>query len=131
MPRRFTVQEFFRRFPDDDACLDHLMAVRYGHTLACPKCGRESRFARLSGLPAYSCPWCGHHVHPMAGTPFERTRTPLQKWFYAMFLFTAERDGVPSKELQRRLGVTYKTAWRMGREIRSCLARPPRRSGAR
>ena len=49
----------------------------------------------------------------MAGTPFERSRTPLQKWFYAMYLFTTSRHGVPAKELQRQLGVTYKCAWRM------------------
>ena len=59
----------------------------------------------------------------MAGTPFERSRTPLQKWFYAMYLFTTSRHGVPAKELQRQLGVTYKTAWRMGHEIRKYMAR--------
>ena len=58
----------------------------------------------------------------MAGTPFERSRTPLQKWFYAMYLFTTSRHGVPAKELQRQLGVTYKCAWRMGHEIRKYMA---------
>ena len=65
---------------------------------------------------------CGHHIHPMAGTPFERSRTPLQKWFYAMYLFTTSRHGVPAKELQRQLGVTYKCAWRMGHEIRKYMS---------
>jgi len=121
MAKTFTVHDFFKRFPDDDACLDHLMEIRYGHVLECPKCGKEARFARLKKMPAYSCPWCGHHIHPMAGTPFWRTRTPLQKWFYAMYLFTTTRHGVPAKELQRQLGVTYKTAWRMGHEIRKYM----------
>lgn len=121
MAKGFTITEFFRRFPDDDTCLDHLMKVRYGETLECPKCGKEGRFARLRKLPAYACPWCGHHIHPMQGTPFERARTPLQKWFYAMYLFTTTRNGVAAKELQRQLGVTYKTAWRMGHEIRKYM----------
>ena len=55
-------------------------------------------------------------------TPFLRTRTSLQKWFYAMFLFTTTRNGVAAKELQRQLGVTYKTAWRMAKEIRIYMA---------
>ncbi len=59
----------------------------------------------------------------MVGTPFERSRTPLDKWFYAMYLFTTSRHGVPAKELQRQLSVTYKTAWRMGHEIRKHMAR--------
>lgn len=120
MTKPITVQEFFRQFPDDDTCLDHLFAVRFGEDVACPKCGAVGQFHRLRKMPAYTCS-CGHHIHPMAGTPFERTRTPLQKWFYAIYLFTTTRHGVSAKELQRQLGVTYKTAWRMGHEIRKYM----------
>lgn len=121
MTKTFTIQDFFKRFPTDEACLDHLMSIRYGGRVSCPKCGKEGRFARIKKLPAYSCPSCGHHIHPMVGTPFERSRTPLQKWFYAMYLFTTTRNGVAAKELQRQLGVTYKCAWRIGHEIRKYM----------
>ena len=67
-------------------------------------------------------PWCGHHLHPTVGTPFEQTRTPLQLWFYAIHLFTTTRHGVSAKELERQLGVTYKTAWRMAGLIRQHMA---------
>jgi transposase-like protein len=110
-------------FPDDGACLDHLMEARWGRQIECPKCWKKGRFARIAKIPAYSCPWCGHHVHPMVGTPFENSSTPLQKWFYAMYLFTTSRHGVPAKELQRQLGVTYKTAWRMAHLIRLYMAK--------
>jgi hypothetical protein len=64
------------------------------------------------------------HIHPMVGTPFERSSTPLQKWFYAMHLFTASRHGVPAaKELLRQLGVAYKTVWRIGHEIRKYMGK--------
>ena len=122
MPKAPTVQEFFATFPTDEACLEHLMMLRFGNPLYCPKCGSEGQFTKLKKVPAYACPTCGHHVHPMVGTPFERSSTPLQKWFYAMYLFTTSRHGVPAKELQRQLGVTYKTAWRMGHQIRKYMA---------
>ena len=121
MGNTFTINKFFEQFPDDSHCLDHLMRVRYGETIDCPKCGKHGKFSRIKKLPAYQCAWCGHHIHPMSGTPFERSRTPLQKWFYAMYLFTTTRHGVPAKELQRQLGVTYKCAWRMGHEIRKYM----------
>jgi transposase len=121
MAKQFTIKDFMKQFPDDDACLAHLMTVRYGDVLECPKCLKTGKFSRLRNLPAFSCPWCGHHIHPMQGTPFERTHTPLQKWFYAMYLFTTTRNGVAAKELQRQLGVTYKTAWRIGHEIRKYM----------
>lgn len=117
----FTVLEFMKRFPNDDVCLDHLMSVRFGEQIICPKCGREAKFHRIKKRPVYECRWCGHQISPMAGTPFEKSRTPLQKWFYAMYLFTTSRHGVPAKELQRQLGVTYKCAWRMGHEIRKYM----------
>jgi len=121
MPKLLTVQQFFQRFPDDDACLAHLMKVRYGSSQTCPKCKKHGKFARLAKVPAYSCPWCGHHIHPMQGTIFEHSSTSLQKWFYAMYLFTTTRHGVSARELQRQLGVTLKTAWRMGHKIREYM----------
>jgi len=118
----FSVREFFERFPSDDACLEHVMAVRYGLRHTCGKCGVvDSTFHKLSDRPAYSCAHCGHHVYPGAGTVFQDTRTPLQMWFYAIYLFVATRHGVSGKELQRTLGVTYKTAWRMGDQIRKLM----------
>ncbi|MEX6633514.1 IS1595 family transposase [Hyphococcus sp. ECK-19] len=114
------IQDFFKQFPDDDACLDHLFHSRYGSEPVCERCGVIGDFKRLSNMPAYTCN-CGHHIHPMAGTPFERSRTPLQKWYYAMFLFTTTRNGVSAKEIQRQLGVTYKTAWRIAFKIREYM----------
>jgi len=122
MAKMFTVTDFFKRFPDDDSCLDHLMKIRFGFELDCPKCSKHGKFSRIRKQPAYQCAWCGHHIHPMAGTPFHRSRTPLQKWFYAMYLFTTSRHGVPAMELHRQLGVTYKCAWRLGHEIRKYMA---------
>ena len=57
------------------------------------------------------------------GPIFQDTRTPLQVWFYAIYLFVTTRHGVSGKELQRTLGVTYKTAWRMGQQIRVLMAK--------
>lgn len=122
MAKTFTLQDFSRLFPDDAACLDHLMKLRYGESLECPKCKKTGRFTRMGKAPAYACAWCGHHIHPMVGTPFAKTHVPLSKWFYAMYLFTTTRHGVPAKELERQLGVSYPTAFRMAHEIRKYMA---------
>lgn len=117
----FSVREFFERFPTDDACLEHLMALRYGLRHVCENCGKDSTFHRLADRPAFSCANCGAHVHPTARSIFQDTRTPLQMWFYAVYLFVTTRHGVSGKELQRELGVTYKTAWRIGQQIRKLM----------
>ncbi|MGQ0559206.1 MAG: IS1595 family transposase [Sphingosinicella sp.] len=117
-----TLRQFQDRFPTEESCLDHLFQVRYGTDFECPKCGRPARFHRVRSRRSYECQWCAHQVYPTAGTPFDRTRTPLRDWFHVMFLFTTTRNGVAAKRVERELGVTYKTAWRMCHEIRKYMA---------
>ena len=116
-----TIQEFFKQFPDDDACLDYLMKLRHGEMLDCPKCSKHGKFHRTKRHPAYECAWCGYEIYPMVGTLFARSHVPLQKWFYAMYMFTTTRHGVAAKELQRQLGVSYPTAFRMSHKIREYM----------
>ncbi|UWR35799.1 IS1595 family transposase (plasmid) [Sulfitobacter sp. W027] len=120
--KQTNVRQFFQQFPTDEACLEHLFNVRFGQGHTCPKCERDAKWYRLHSEQAYSCQWCGHHIHPMVGSIFEKSRTPLQLWFYAIFLFTTSKHGVSGKELERQLGVTYKTAWRMAKLIREHMA---------
>jgi transposase-like protein len=122
MAKTLTIHDFFKRFPDDAACLAHLFTLRYGNDYGCPKCGVCGAFRKLAKHPAYTCN-CGHHVHPMQGTIFQDSHTPLTKWFYALYLFTTTRHGVPAKEMQRQLGVSYPTALRMTHLIRQHMAK--------
>src|SRR6185312_2641914 len=62
-----------------------------------------------------------YQLYPTAGTIFEKTRTPLVNWFYAIYLMTSTRNVVSAKELERQLGVTYKCAFRMGHQIRKLM----------
>ena len=120
MSKPMTLKQFQSKYPTDDACLEHLFRTRFGTSPICPKCGQIDTFHRLAKMPAFTCN-CGHHIHPMAGTPFMDTRTPLTTWFHVMFLFCASRNGVSAKEVQRQTGVTYKTAWRMCNLIRQYM----------
>jgi transposase-like protein len=117
-----TVRDFFSQFPDDESCLNHLFELRFGQGHTCPKCDRKAKWYRIQAERAFSCQWCGYHLHPTVGTPLECSRTSLQTWFYAIYLFTTSRHGVSGKELERQLGVTYKCAYRMGHEIRKHMA---------
>jgi transposase-like protein len=116
-----TLRQFQDQFPTEDACLDHLFQVRYGHDFTCPGCDRPARYTRVASRRSYQCQWCAHQVYPTAGTPFDRTRTPLRDWFFVMFQFCSSRNGVAAKEVERQLGVTYKTAWRMCHQIREYM----------
>lgn len=117
-----TLRQFQDRFPTEESCLDHLMRTRYGDRHECAGCGKSAHFYRVKARRSYACEYCGAQVYPTAGTPFDRTRTPLRDWFHVMFMFTTSRSGVAAKEVERQIGVTYKTAWRMCHEIRKYMA---------
>jgi len=120
--QRYTIEDFHRNYPDEDACLERLRKRRYPDGSTCEKCQRATKYHRDAGRKSYSCQWCGHHVHPTAGTIFHKSATPLRLWYYAVFLMAQTRCGISAKQLERELGVTYKTAWRMFNKIRAMLS---------
>lgn len=117
--KSITITQFQQRFPDDNACLEEVFQNRYGDLEACPHCGCvDAAFYKVNKRKCYECKDCGYQLHPLAGTIFHKSATPLKQWFYAVFLFSKSKNGVSAMELQRQLGVTYKTAWRMAKQIR-------------
>jgi transposase len=124
---QYTIVEFMREFPDDAACLDWLWRTRYaadGEHARCPRCGivrSFRRYATTQRRQSWTCTTCGLHLHPTAGTIFHKSATSLHLWFYGIYLMTSTRSGISAKQLERELGVTYKTAWRMFHLIRGLL----------
>jgi transposase len=120
---RYTRNQFDAEFATDDVCLDTIKEQRFpGGVAPCHKCGEDRKHYRVSGRTAYACDHCGNHIYPLAGTIFEKSTTPLRIWFQAMYLMGSTRCGISAKQIQRETGVTYKTAWRMFRQIRSLLS---------
>ena len=118
----YTYKQFQTEYPSDDACLFKLMEVRYGGTkVDCPSCKSKAQFHLMSARKAFACQLCGHHIYPCADTIFHKSSTKLTTWFYAIYLMTTTRHGVPAKEIERQTGVTYKTAWRMCHEVRKLM----------
>ncbi|MCH7824380.1 MAG: IS1595 family transposase [Acidobacteria bacterium] len=124
---QYSIMEFMREFPDDETCLTWLWENRYspaGKNAVCPKCEELRAFERYhtkQQRQSWTCTACGHHIHPTAGTIFHKSSTSLHLWFYAIYLMTSTRCGISAKQLEREIGVTYKTAWRMANLIRTKL----------
>jgi transposase len=125
---QYSLFEFMHDFGDDAACLEYLWRERYsedGEHAFCDKCQQVRSFRRYhtsQQRQSWTCTACGHHVHPTAGTIFEKSSTSLHLWFYGIYLMTSTRCGISAKQFERETGVTYKTAWRMFHQIRKMLA---------
>ncbi|MGB9235269.1 MAG: IS1595 family transposase [Terriglobales bacterium] len=119
--QRFPLKAFQAEFPNDAACLEWLKNRLYPDGIFCKNCEQITKHYRVVSRPSYCCEHCGNHVHPTADTIFHKSPTPLTTWFYAIYLMSATRCGISAKQIERETGVTYKTAWRMFKQIRSML----------
>ncbi len=115
-----TLREFKRRFPTTQRCFGLLRRYHYGGKRPwCPVCGasRPWVYTRPSGCRVYTCRQCRQKWSDLTDTIFEHSRTPLTKWFQAVYL-VENTPNITVRELKQRLKVTYKTAWRMRHLIR-------------
>ncbi len=122
---KYTFKQFDAEFPTDDSCLEWIKISRWPHGITCPICDRVTKHHRVTSRPCYACDNCGHHVYPLADTIFHKSSTSLRTWFHAIFLMASTRCGISAKQVQRETGVTYKTAWRMFKQIRLLLSDTP------
>jgi len=115
---KYTIKHLRAEFGTDSKCLQFVFDNRYGKKFKCPQCKQKGKFYLIEGRKRFDCV-CGYTVSPLADTIFHKSSTPLTLWFHAIFLFASSRNGVAAKELERQLGVTYKCAWRLAKQIRT------------
>lgn len=119
--RKYTAKDFDTEFPTDDACLEWIKKHRWPKGIHCSKCQKITKHHKVTGRPCYECDYCGHQVYPTADTIFHKSTTPLRIWFEVIYRMSSTRCGISAKQIQREMGVTYKTAWRMFHQIRTLL----------
>jgi transposase-like protein len=118
---QFTYSSFLKRFSTEEKCLEEIKNLRFPNGITCPKCKKVTNFYKLKRRKAYSCEFCRTQVYPLKDSIFEKTTTPLQYWLYVMYSMIQTKAGMSAKQIQRELGVTYKTAWRMAHQIRKLM----------
>lgn len=109
--------ELFQRFPDAESARLYFEAARWPDGAVCPACGEGKRIGTRKG-GFYRCNACLNDFTIRTGTIFERSKVPLHKWIYAMYLLVTSRKGISSLQLHSQIGVTQKTAWFMLQRLR-------------
>ena len=116
-------------FQDPDSAREYLEALRWANGVICPHCGVVGDHYKLQGAKTpkglYKCASCSDKFTVTVGTVFERSKVGLHLWLQAMHLMSASKKGISAKQLERMLGVTYKTAWFMGHRIREAMKTDP------
>ncbi|OGA45566.1 MAG: hypothetical protein A3G25_04830 [Betaproteobacteria bacterium RIFCSPLOWO2_12_FULL_63_13] len=112
-------------FQDDDKAREYLEAIRWPNGPVCPHCGVIGGHYQLQGkahrVGVWKCKDCREQFTVTVGTVFERSHIPLHTWMQAVFLLCSSKKGMSSKQLERTLDVTYKTAWFMSHRLREAI----------
>jgi transposase-like protein len=117
-------------FQDPEAAREYLESLRWANGVVCPHCGVIDKFYKLVGAAhrpgLYKCTDCRKQFSVTVGTVFEASKIKLHIWLQACHLMSASKKGISSKQLERMLGVTYKTAWFMSHRIREAMNIAPK-----
>lgn len=116
-----TFLELLNKFPTEKSIVDYFLKIRYGEFIHCNHCGSIKVYQRKENIKLFDCADCHNTFSPFKGTIFEKSSTDLRKWFFAIHLFLNGKKGISGLQLQREIGVTYKTAWRMLQQIRKAM----------
>ena len=113
--------ELIKKFPTEEKAIKHFMNTRYDIVI-CPHCGSHKVYRRKDQPKLFACKECNNSFSIFKGTVFEKSSTDIRKWFYAISTFLNAKKGISACQLQRETGVTYKTAWRMLKQIRLAMS---------
>ena len=117
-----TLIEFQTSYGTEEQCRQHLFNKRWPDGFVCPKCGHKEYF-NIASRNLYQCKACNHQASVTAGTIMDKTRTPLVKWFMAIYLIAEDKRGISALALKSKLGVSYTTAWVMSNKIRFAMGK--------
>ena len=123
-----SLPEFFRMFPDEDACLRFVMDSRWPDgRVSCPRCLGRRVWPRKDRPGGMECAGCGHTFSATSGTVMKDSKLPLSTWLQAAYLMVTDKRGVSAMQLQRDLGLRgYETSWNILQKLRAAMVAPDR-----
>lgn len=117
--------EMLQRYSTDEKCREILTKLRWPEGVTCPRC-KERQVCYLESRKQFECSSCGYQFSVTTGTIFNDTHLPLEKWFAATYLLCEAKKGMSACQIQRTLGISYKTAWYLCHRIRAAMVESSR-----
>jgi transposase-like protein len=115
-----TLIEFNEKYGTEEQCIDQLYNNRWSDGFVCPKC-EHAEYFDVKSRKLYQCKSCKYQASVTAGTIMDKTRTPLRKWFLALYLMSEDKRGISALSMKDKIGVAYNTAWTICHKIRHAM----------
>jgi transposase-like protein len=135
MKNELNFSKIAKQYSDEEEAYKFLESIRWENGVLCPHCQnigadfiepengeRKTRTGKVTYRRIWRCQSCKKQFSVLVGTIFEDSRIPLSKWLLAIHELNADKNGISSCELGRKLGITQKSAWFMAQRIRFAMA---------
>ena len=113
-------------FQNEEAAFAYVEAKLWPHGPVCPHCGETARIGELKGkttrVGLRKCYACRKPFTVRMGTIFESSHLPLHLWLQVIHLMCASKKGISTRQVQRMLDCSMKTAWFLTHRIREAMA---------
>src|SRR6266566_4406489 len=107
------------QFGTDEKCRKALEQLRWKDGAKCPRCKSEA--TAIANRFQYDCDSCHYQFSVTAGTIFHDSHLSLWKWFITTALLCEAKKGMSACQVQRTVGMSYKTAWYLCHRIRHAM----------
>ena len=118
--KSLTIFEFQNRFPDNDACYEYLIKLKWKDGFVCPFCG-HTHYCKSKRKYDRQCTRCHRSVSPTSQTMFHQLKFPILKAFYIVYYVSTNKKGITSTELSRKLGLRQKTCWSFKQKVMKAM----------
>jgi len=127
MRKHKSIFEIVAKFNTEERCIKHLERIRWPRGLRCIRCkSKQVMTFHAEGKTGkdrhlYECIECRYQYSVTAGTIFHDSHLSLWKWFMTTALLCEAKKGISACQIQRTIGVSYKTAWYLCHRIRKAM----------
>ena len=118
--QELSILEFKNKYDSEDACREHLFKNKWPNGFICEKCGCLEYYY-IATRHSYECKGCYYQASVTSNTIMHKTHTPLEKWFWAIYLVARDKRGLSALALSKQIDVSYPTAWLMIQKLREAM----------
>jgi len=120
------------KVPTETAAYRYLEGLRWKGRPVCPHCGvidghylmkarRRTSTGKVTQRRLWKCHACRKQFSVLVGTIFHGSKIPVRTWLFVLFEMSASKNGIAAREVQRKYGLSPKSAWFLTQRIREAM----------
>lgn len=128
-----TIPALAAKVPTEAAAWKYMERLRWKGHPVCPHCGvidghyliknknRTTTTGAKTARRMWKCCSCRKQFSVLVGTIAHGSKVPVRTWLFVIVEMCASKNGIAAREVQRKYGLTAKTAWFLTQRVREAM----------